>query len=65
MSYLSYGNRTSKFGFTDMFGLSKGKDNNQTYENQQKKLESLKQHNEENEKKREQENNLTNMLVKY
>lgn len=26
MSYLSYGNRYSKFGFTDMFGLSKGKD---------------------------------------
>jgi len=24
-SNLSYGNRYSKFGFTDMFGLSKGK----------------------------------------
>ena len=26
-SQISYGNRYSKFGFTDMFGLSKGKQN--------------------------------------
>jgi len=46
-SQISYGNRASKFGFTDMFGLSKGKTLESKQEEAKKQLERLRQTNQE------------------
>jgi len=50
-SQISYGNRYSKFGFTDMFGLGRGKNQQ---EEQQKQLDYLRQQNHENQLRKEQ-----------
>lgn len=53
-SQISYGNRQSKFGFTDMFGLSKGQNNTFHGKQQeaQKQLDRLRQENQEKSRKR-------------
>jgi regulator of nonsense transcripts 1 len=45
-SQISYGNRYSKFGFTDMFGLSKGKTFESKQEEARKQLDYLRGKNE-------------------
>jgi hypothetical protein len=65
-SQISYGNRFSQFGFTDMFGLSKGKTFESKQEEARRQLEMLRMQNQETSKKRqEQMESQESMLNKY
>jgi hypothetical protein len=64
-SQISYGNRFSKFGFTDMFGLSKGQTMESKQEVVRKKLEMLQQQNKQNSLKKQEELESQSILHQY